>query len=195
LGGSLILRCSEVARYPGPIVHQDGGLIPTDHRYHFFRPPDRGVIWSHAIEPEDVYLAVITRQFADLFMSFLHETFVKRRWPVLLLIPLETARMAPVHKRKVETGPHSCRAARVGELTCQVSSERGCDTVEICRRRVEKTETIVVANRKNHVFHARISGQTHPFHSVTRLRVEQLFESRVLLPRNVFPVLRPDASF
>ncbi len=151
-----------------PVVHQNLRLQAPDHGEQVVHPPVlQQVAAAETVEPDDVNLAVVGEQFANLIVQELG---------VFGVVALQVIRVIPVALRVVHAEPHPSAVAGVREFLHHVTAEGRAADLVIRVRRAEHREPVVVLGHQHDVLHARVPGDPHPFLRVEPDWVELLVE-------------------
>ena len=137
------------------------------------------------VEPDDVDLAVVGQQFANLVLHVLPvDRHVAPRVELLVVGRVGRAlrvvavdrvgRMVPVEERVVEPDAQPLRAERVHPRLQEVALRGRVGRLVVGDRRVEQGEALVVLGRDDRVLHAGALRLPRPLARVVQVRVEQV---------------------
>ena len=210
LAGLLLLGRDDVRGHPAPetVVDDDARLELARQRHELDAlpvlgmlervPPRIGRLLAREIVPEDVDLAIVGQDLADLVVQvgdvlgeitslvLLGELLLRQALAARIPVVERVVRMVPVKEGVVEATADPGLMAGVGELTDDVAPERRLRRLVVRVLRVKETEALVMLGREDDVLHPRVLRRGNPLLRVEEVRIEV---PRVLLVLGIGDVL------
>ena len=189
--GEGVTCCSGVSKSSGcmeRLLMRMSGCRSPDLGVERGRVPVLGRVRPAAVVPEHREAAVVGAQFQHLRVHVVQELSPAFR---VAGLAAEVGRVAPVQQRVVEAVAHAALLTGVYEFGQKIALRGRPGRREVGDLGVPEAEALVVPRGQDHVAHAGVLGQRHPFVRVVVLRIEAVGQPPVFLRRNALLVHRP----
>ena len=184
----MLLRRVKILWGARTVVDDDLGLQLADHGIQLLRTPSLRRVGPAAVVPEDIDLAIVAAQLADLRVHIVDQFLPAVR---VFFGSLEIGWIAPVEERVVKAHPHPATMAGLHVCSHQITLGRRLGGRELGHLAVKERKAIVVASREHHVAHVGLFGQPHPGIGIIFLWCEFGRQRSVFLVGDVLLVHHP----